>query len=158
MTDRYIDDDTATGAPSGEKTTLTGEEYFPISGNQVAAIKTVLKYALQKVSSTTGVDMKTAGATTLYTVPAGKVFYPVIVVIRDNTASLAGGTEYDFTGWRQNVDLSGMTTVGTTYRVLYATDNTSYTENAAAGTFQITVVTGATAAGTATIDVFGILV
>lgn len=144
-------------APSGEKTTLDGTEKVAISGNQYIQTSTILKYALQKVSSTS-VNMKTAGATTLYTVPAGKVFYPVIVVIRDNTASLAGGTEYDFTGWRQNVDLSGMTTVGTTYRVLHATDNTSYTENAAAGTFQITVVTGATAAGTATIDVFGLVV
>lgn len=158
MADRYIDDDAATGAASGEKTTLVGTEYFPISGNQVVAISSVLKYTLQKMSSTTAVDMKTAASTTLYTVPAGKVFYPVMVVIRDNTASLAGGTEYDFTGWRQNVDLSGMTTVGTTYRVLYATDNTSYTEGAAASTFQITVVTGATAVGTATIDVFGMLV
>jgi hypothetical protein len=155
---RYIDDDTTTGAPSGEKTTLAGTEYFAISGNQVAAISTVLKYTLQKLSTTTSVDMKTAGATTLYTVPAGKTAYIMMVVIRDNSASLAGGTNYDFTGWRQSVDLSGMTTDNTTYRVLYATDNTSYTEAAAASTFQITVSTGATAAGTATIDVFGFLV
>ena len=116
----------------------------------------LIENALTKIT-VTGVDMKTAAATTLYTVPTGKVFYPVMVIIRDNSASLAGGTEYDFTGWRQNVDLSGMTAVGTTFRVLYATDNTSYTENAAAGTFQITVVTGSTAACTATIDVIGYL-
>ena len=155
---RYIDDDTGTGASAGEKTTLTGAEFIPISGNYVAAVSTVLKYTLQKLSTTTGVDMKTAGATTLYTVPAGKTAYIMVVVIRDNSASLAGGTDYDFTGWRQSVDLSGMTTANTTYRVLYATDNTSYTEAAAASTFQITVSTGATAAGTATIDVFGLVV
>lgn len=113
-------------------------------------------YALNKWT-TTGVDMKTAGSTTLVAVPAGKTFYPVMIVIRDTTASLAGGTDYDFTGWRQSVDLSGMTTTGTSYRVLYATDNTSYTENAASSNFQITVSTGASAAGTATIDVFGFL-
>ena len=115
------------------------------------------EYALTKVSTTTGVDMKTAAATTLYTVPAGKTFIPAMVVIRSNSASLAGGTDYDFSTWRQTVDLSGMTTT-TDFRVLYATDNTSYTAIAAGGTFQITVVTGSTAACTATIDVFGYLV
>lgn len=110
------------------------------------------------LSTTTGVDMKTAGATTLYTVPTGKTAIIVAVVIRNNSASLAGGTDYDFTGWRQTVDLSGMTTASTTYRVIYATDNSSYTAAVAGSTFQITVSTGATAAGTATIDVVGYLV
>jgi hypothetical protein len=148
-------------APNGEKTPLDGTEKLPISGDFYALASSIATYAklstVQRVSSTS-VDMKTAAATTLYTVPTGKTFYPVFVVIRDNTASLAGGTEYDFTGWRQNVDLSGMTTANTTYRILYATDNTSYTEAAAASNFQITVVTGATAVGTATIDVFGFLI
>ena len=112
---------------------------------------------LTKVSTTTGVDMKTAAATTLYTVPSGKSFVPVMVVIRNNSASLAGGTDYDFTGWRQTVDLSGMTDVSTTSRVIYATENTSYTVAVAGSTFQITVSTGSTAACTATIDVFGYL-
>jgi len=152
-TRRKISADPADGAPSGEKTTLTGSEYVPISGSQVIMPH---KHFLQRWTKT-GVDMKTAASTTLVAVPSGKVFYPVMVVIRDNTASLAGGTDYDFTGWRQSVDLSGMTTTNTTYRVLYATDNTSYTENAASSNFQITVSTGATAAGTATIDVIGFL-
>jgi hypothetical protein len=101
--------------------------------------------------------MKTAGATTLYTVPPGKSFVPVAVVIRNNSASLAGGTDYDFTGWRQTVDLSGMTVASTGYRVLYTTDNTTYTVTTAGTAFQITVSTGSTAACTATIDVFGYL-
>jgi len=107
--------------------------------------------------ATVAVDMKTAAATTLYTVPAGRTFYPVMVIIRGNSASLAGGTDYDFTTWRQTVDLSGMTAT-TGFRALYATDNTTYTPIAAAGTFQVTVATGSTAACTATIDVFGYLV
>lgn len=115
------------------------------------------EYGLTKVSTTTSVDMKTAAATTLYTVPAGKSFIPVMVVIRSNSASLAGGTEYDFTTWLQNVDLSGMT-VTTGYRILHSVTNTTYTAIASGGTFQITVVTGSTLACTATIDVFGYLV
>jgi hypothetical protein len=120
----------------------------------MAALK---ENALTKVSTTSAVDMKTAAATTLYTVPIGKAFYPVMVVIRGNSASLAGGTEYDFTTWLQNVDLSGMTTT-TGYRILHTTDNTTFTPIAAGGTFQITVVTGSTAACTAVIDTFGYLV
>ncbi len=112
---------------------------------------------LTKVSTTTAVDVKTAASVTLYTVPAGKTFIPVMVVIRGNSASLAGGTEYDFTNWLQNVDLSGLT-VTTGYRILHSVTNTTYTPIAAGGTFQITVVTGATAAGTAIIDTFGFLV
>jgi hypothetical protein len=113
--------------------------------------------ALTKVSTTSGVDMKTAAATTLFTVPAGKTFYPVLVRIRNNSASLAGGTSYGFTGWRSGVDLSGMT-VTTGYRDLFSADNTTYTPVAAGGTFQITVTTGSTAACTATVVVFGYLV
>ena len=120
--------------------------------------------ALTKVATVSSVDMKTAAKTTLYTVPTGKVFYPVMVVIRDTSASLAGGTEYDFgTGadantWRQNVDLSSMTTLGTDFMVIRGADVTKYTECAAADVFGIKVITGSTAACTATIDVFGYLV
>ena len=112
---------------------------------------------LTKVSTTTGVDMKTAAATTLYTVPPGKSFVPVMVVIRNTTASLAGGTDYDFTGWLQTVDLSGSTTPTTTYTLLQTTTTTEFTVAVAGSTFQITVNTGSTAACTATIDVFGYL-
>ena len=120
----------------------------------MAALK---ENAVTKVSTTTGVDMKTAASVTLYTVPVGKTFIPTQVVIRNNSASLAGGTSYSFTTWRATVDLSGMT-VTTGYRVLLPADNTTYTAIAAGGTFQITITTGSTAACTATIDVFGYLV
>lgn len=113
--------------------------------------------AITRVSTTNNVDMKTAASVTLFTVPTGKTFIPVSVIIRNNSASLAGGTSYSFTTWRATVDLSGMT-VTTGYRVLESVDNTTYTAIAAGGTFQITVTTGSTAACTATIDVFGYLV
>jgi len=116
------------------------------------------EYSICKVSTTTGVNMTAgAAATTLYTVPAGKTFYPVLVVVRNNSASLANGTDYDFTTWEQSVSLTGMT-VTTGYRVIQTTTNTTYTPIAAGGVFQITISTGCTAACTAVIDVFGYLV
>lgn len=115
------------------------------------------------LSSTSSVDMKTAAKTTLYTVPTGKVAYIMFVVVRDPSATLAGGTEYDLgTGanadtWKQNVDLSSMTTSSTDYMVIDS-NNTKYKECAAADAFGIKVITGSTGAATATIDVFGYLV
>lgn len=122
------------------------------------------QYAVTKVASVSAVDLKTAGKTILYTVPTGKVFYPVMVVVRDISATLAGGTEYDFgTGanadtWRQNVDLSSMTTANTDFMVIHGADVTKYTECAAADAFGVKVITGATNPATATIDVFGFLI
>lgn len=113
--------------------------------------------AITRLATVSGVDMKTAGATTLYTVPAGKTFIPILVVVRNNSASLAGGTEYDFTSWRQNVDIADMTAT-TGYKPLWATDDAVYTPIAAGGAFQITVVAGSTLDCTATIDVFGYLI
>lgn len=107
------------------------------------------------LSTTTGVDMKTAAATTLYTVPTGKTCYISHVVVRETSASLAGGTDYDFTQWRQTVDLSSMTTSGSDYMVIRGADVTKYQDLTAGTAFQITVSTGSTAACTATIDVFG---
>lgn len=108
------------------------------------------------LESTSGVDMKTAASTTLYTVPTGKVAYITNIVIRDPSASMAGGTDYDFTQWKQTVDLSSLTTLNTDYIVLDG-NNTKYQELAAGTAFQITVNTGTTAACTAVIDVFGYL-
>jgi hypothetical protein len=100
--------------------------------------------------------MKTVAATTLYTVPSGKVAYITAIVIRDPSASMAGGTDYDILQWKQTVDLSSLTTLATDYIVLDG-ENTKYQEVAAATALTITVVTGSTAACTATIDVFGYL-
>jgi hypothetical protein len=110
-----------------------------------------------KVSTSTAVDMKTAASVTLYTPPTGKTFYPVAVVVRNPSASMAGGTSYSFTGWKQAVDLSSLTTASTDYIVLDS-NNTKYTNLAGGTAFQITVTTGTTAACTANIDVMGYLV
>ena len=119
--------------------------------------------ALTKLATVSGVDMKTAGKTTLYTVPTGKTMYPVAVVIRETSASLAGGIEYNFgTGanadtWIQNIDLSSMTTLATDYMVIMGAAVTKYTDCAAASEFGIKVITGSTAACTATVDLIGFL-
>ena len=123
----------------------------------------LIENAITKVATLTGVDMKTAAKTTLYTVPPGKVFYPAMVVVRNPSASMAGGTDYDIgTGanadtWRQAVDLSSMTTLGTDFMAVHGEDVTKYSECAADEVFGIKVITGTTAACTATIDVFGYL-
>ena len=103
------------------------------------------------------IDMKTAATTTIFTTPAGKVTRIVAVVVRDPTASMAGGTSYNFGAPFRNsgvIDLSSLTTASTDYIVLDQ-NNSKSTEIAAATAFQITVTTGTTAACNATIDVFG---
>jgi len=114
--------------------------------------------AITLLGSLASVNMQTAGgAQTIFTVPPSKVARIMFVVIRDPSATLAGGTDYDFTNWRQTVDLSGMTGGATNYRVLTVTDNSSFVELAAGTAFQITPSTGSSGAATATIDVFGYL-
>ena len=123
----------------------------------------LIESAIARLSTTSGVDMKTAQKNTLYTVPPGKTAYVTHVVIREASASMAGGTDYDLgTGanadtWRQTVNLSSMTTSGTDYMVISGADVTKYTDNAAAAVFGIKVITGTTVACTATISVFGFL-
>ena len=115
------------------------------------------QYVKTKLATVSSVDMKTAASTTLYTPPPGKSFIPTSIVIRGNSASLAGGTSYSFTNWRQTVDLSGMT-ITTGFRELNQVDNTTFTPVPGGTAFQITVTTGSTAACTAVLDIFGYLI
>jgi len=110
-----------------------------------------------KLATITGIDMKTAASTTLYTPPAGKSLIVDHIVIRSNSASLAGGTSYAWTNWRSAVDLSGMTTTTGT-RTLWTVDNTTYVPIPPLTAFQVTITTGSTAACTAVIDVWGYLI
>ena len=119
--------------------------------------------AIARLASLKNVDMQTAQKVDLFTVPTNRTAIITHVVVRDISASLEGGTDYDFgTGanadsWVQNVDLSSMTNVGTDVRVL-DTGGGVYSECAAESIFGVNVNTGATTAATATVDVFGILV
>lgn len=118
--------------------------------------------ALTLLSSTPSVNMKDAAKTTLYTVPTGKTCYIFAVIVRAPSATLAGGTDYDFgvdatcTTWLQSVDLSAMTTLTTDYKIV--TSLTKFAYCAAGAAFGIYPTTGSTGAATATIDVIGYLV
>ena len=123
----------------------------------------LLESGIGRLSTTSGVDMKTVQKNTLYTVPTGKTAYVTSVVIRETSASLSGGTDYDLgTGanadtWVQTNDLSSMTATGTEYMEIRGAANTKYTDNAAGAVFGIKVITGSTVACTATVDIFGFL-
>jgi len=121
-----------------------------------------LSYAL--IERTAGVDMQTtATKVILYTVPTGKTFYPIAVLVTESDLSLAGLTDVDFgTGalantWRQAVDLSSMTTADTDYMEIRGADVTKYTDCAAGSEFGLYINTGSTAAASAVITVIGLL-
>ena len=111
--------------------------------------------AITLLGSLSGVDMKTAASTTIFTTVANKVTRITHDVVRDTSASLAGGTSYSITQWRQAFSLAALVTAGTGYIDVYGADLAQYTELAPSTAVQLTVTTGATAAGTATIDIFG---
>lgn len=121
--------------------------------------------ALSLLSSTSAVDMHGTTKTILYTVPVGKVAYVTSIIVRDPSASLAGGTNYAFgTGasadtWKTAVDLSLVVTASTGYTIVTPTSGALLLESAAGSEFGIKATTGSTADPcTATIDVLGILV
>jgi len=101
------------------------------------------------------IDMKTAATTTIYTTPVGKVTRIHHAVVRDATASLAGGTSYTINGLRAAFSLAGLTTVNTGFYVVRSADLTEQLEIAASTAIALTVTTGSTAAANATIDIFG---
>jgi hypothetical protein len=106
------------------------------------------------LGSKISVDMRTAGTTTIFTTRADKTTRITHVAVRNPSASMAGGTSFSFTNWRQTVDLSSLTTASTDYIVIDG-NNAKYTEISESTAFALTVTTGTTAPCTATIDVFG---
>lgn len=117
--------------------------------------------AITLLSSTSSVDMQTAAKTTLFTVPTGKSAVITAVIIHTLSATLAGGTDFDFgtdancTTHKQTVDLSSLT--ATTDSIVISFDDSKYPRLAAADAFGIYPSTGSTGAATAVIDVFGYL-
>lgn len=99
------------------------------------------------------------GKTTAYTVPTGKKAIVTHVVIRNPTASLAGGTDFDLGDganadtWKTTVNLSSLT--ATTDSIVIAPPSTKFTVFDAGDAFGIKDATGATADAQATMDVFG---
>ena len=108
------------------------------------------------------VDLQAADPkSTIYTVPAGKSLIVTHVIIRNPTASLAVGTDFDLgdgasaNTWINTVDLSSMT--ATTDFMVIEGNNVKYTVFNAGDVFGIIPVTGATADAQATAEIFGYL-
>lgn len=119
------------------------------------------KVAFGLLATVSGVDMKTVAKTDLFTVPAGKKCCISAVIIRQPSASLAGGTDYDLGDgancdtWLQTNNLSSMT--NTAHYFIITSMTTAYIIFDAGDVFGIKPITGSTLAADATIDVFGYL-
>lgn len=111
------------------------------------------------LSSTSCNMQDAAGATInpLFTVPVGKVLRISHIVVRDASASLATGTSFNVTGWRQTFSLANLTTTNTGYIQVNGADLAQYTEQAANTIIYLFETTGTTGAATATVDLFGTL-
>lgn len=118
-----------------------------------------LKYTLCLLDSGVAGMQNGDPKTTIYTVPPGRKAVPIFFVVRNPTASLAGGTDFD-SGDGANadtfvtgIDLSSMTAATDSYAVSGL--GAKYTILDAGDEWGIKPVTGATADANATIDLFG---
>lgn len=117
--------------------------------------------AIALLASATANLQNADGKSDLYTVPPGKKAVVTHCVVRQPTASLAAGVDFDLGDganadtWKNTVDLSTMT--ATTDYMVVEGNNVKYTVFDAGDVFGIKPVTGATADADATIDVFGYL-
>lgn len=111
--------------------------------------------SISLLSSTSVTMTASSSAETLYTVPAGKVCRIVGYCVKNASATLAGGTSFSVTNFKQTVDLSSITTDYVTAYFYIDGNNAKYVETAAAVAIQLTKTTGSTGAATATIDLFG---
>jgi hypothetical protein len=117
------------------------------------------------LGSEDSVNMKTVQATTLYTVPVGKTMVPYWIIIRSNTASLAVcqvtfGLSTALTDFLAAHTLTNITTAGSCVRLMpvpSATPAAESNEYTAGQIFQMNLTVAATAAGTATIELYGTL-
>jgi hypothetical protein len=127
-----------------------------------AAVEALQTGALMKVS-TTPVAFNAVAATTLYTVPAGKTFMPVMAIIR--AGADAGATDVTFgrvgalTDWLGTIQLDNLDAAGDQVKVEQTNTNppTKSKTYAAAQVFQIDV-TVALGGATNYVDLFGYLV
>ncbi|MBN2568117.1 MAG: hypothetical protein JXB42_01670 [Deltaproteobacteria bacterium] len=118
--------------------------------------------------SSISVDCQDTDKQGLFTVPAGKVFVPVLIAIRQPSASLAGMTDFDVGAgenaddWLQQISLDSYTET-TDHGILTQPAQaagppivpTKKTIYAAGDIFGVKITTGSTGAATVTFDVFG---
>jgi len=122
------------------------------------------------VSSTTINCQTTASKLSLFTVPTGKVFIPVVAVFREPSATLAGMIDFDLGGnalcddWLQQVSLAAFT--ATTDQGLVAQPTQAAGPPivpaksivyAAAVVFGMYINTGSTGAANVKVDLYGYL-
>ena len=117
------------------------------------------------LGSEDSVNMKTVEAKTLYTVPVGKTMVPHWIIIRSNSASLAVcqvtyGLSTALTDFLAAQTLTNITTAGSAVKLMpvpSATPAKEANEYTAGQIFQQNLTVAATAAGTATIELYGTL-
>lgn len=127
------------------------------------AVTTLEDVVVVKKLSTTTVTFESSGQTTLYTVPAGKTFIPVFVIIR--VGGDAGTTDVSFgrvgalTDWIGNTQLDNLDAAGDCVKIeVTNADPPAKSKTYAAGTvFQIDVIVGI-GQPTNYVDLFGYLV
>lgn len=121
--------------------------------------------AVTLLGSNDSINMKTVEASTLYTVPPGKVMVPHFIIIRNNTASLAVcqvtfGQVGALTDFLTAHTLTNITTVGAAVilrAIPHTTPASEQVQYAAGEIFQMNLTVAATATGTATIELYGTL-
>lgn len=135
-----------------------------------AAIEAIARYAadngggitgILKVSSTTVADMKTSADTTLYIVPAGKLFIPSMAVVRNGSTTLAGATGVTITDGSTDTGLITSLTAVTANQIksYYLASGIAMKSYAAGSVMKLRISTGATdAAANAKFDLFGYLI
>ncbi len=117
------------------------------------------------LSTTTGIDLKTTGQTTLYTVPGGKTLVITDVIIyltNGNTITVAAivrvGKTAAFNQYIDNTTLTGLSATGNYLSLGSATTLEVHSVFDAADVVKLDVTTGATATtDTVTVYVFGFL-
>jgi len=123
------------------------------------------EYAITKLATITGIDAKTVAVTSLYTVPAGKTFIPVFVVIRVTAFTVGakgvqavasfGGNSATFDDFLNTVTYT-VAAVDTFIRD--GVEDSALVTQAAGDVFSLSIETGSDATTeTWAVDVFGYL-
>lgn len=123
--------------------------------------------ALTLLSTTTGIDAKTVATTELYSVPAGKTFIPMFVVIRCTTFTVGsksvqaiasfGGNSATYDDFLNSVTYTVAN--ASYYQIDRPADATEVPYQAGGDSFRISIETGSDATTeTWAVDVFGYII
>lgn len=121
--------------------------------------------AITRVATVTGIDAKSVATTLLYTVPAGKTFIPIIVVVRVTAFTSGGKSTQAVASFGGNsatyddmINSQTFTITAVDNSIFTTAVNTEITIQAAGDEFKISIETGSDATTeTWAVDVFGYL-